>query len=122
MIARIAVLILAFLDGAWMVYDGVHVMVSGVYSGPSKPGPWSDVVSAVGIDPLSLGPVFVILGLIWLVSLAGLLFRQGWGRWLAGIAAVATLWYLPVGTVFSVIVLILLAAFRRAFAKSISSN
>jgi hypothetical protein len=51
---------------------------------------------------------FLALGLAGMVALAGFLFRAPWG-WAAMVSlAVATLWYLPFGTVSSVVQLVLL--------------
>jgi hypothetical protein len=52
--------------------------------------------------------IFVAYGLSWLVIALAFLLRAQWA-WLAMfVAAVATLWYLPVGTLFGLIQLLLL--------------
>jgi hypothetical protein len=51
---------------------------------------------------------FVALGAAGLAALGLLLARSGLGRPAMIAAAVATLWYLPVGTVTSVLVIVLL--------------
>jgi hypothetical protein len=58
--------------------------------------------------------IFVVGGLSWLVSTLGLAFRSGWALPAMLIAAVATLWYLPVGTIFSIIQMAGLIWLRRA--------
>jgi len=108
MALKIITALVALLAGEWMIFDGVHVMMRGKYFGPEKPGPWSIVFIKMGVDPFRLGPLFVGLGLLWIVFLVALLTGQKWGWYGAVATAVATLWYLPVGTVLSVIYLVLL--------------
>lgn len=103
-------IVLSTLTGLWMAVDGNNVLRTGKYMGPEKPGPWANLVRAVGIDPFALGPVFVVLGLAWLAGVAGLAQGNEWGRWVLIACSVASLWYLPIGTVTSVVVLVLLVA------------
>lgn len=108
MISKIITSLLALLTGGWMIFDGVHVMVYGKYFGPAKPGPWSLLFSGVGIDPFRLGPLFVMFGILWLGFLAAMLYGKKWGWYGAVIMAICSLWYLPLGTVGSVVYLIVL--------------
>jgi len=110
---RILTIILAFLNGAYMLFDGAYVMLNGKYFGPAKPGPWSALFAKINIDVFKLGPLFIVWGLAWLT----LAFLIGQKRKIAktlglGIA-VLTLWYLPVGTLISVVVIISLLS-RKA--------
>ena len=66
MIVKILVSLIALAVGGWMIFDGIHVLSTGKYFGPDKPGPWSDLVAAVGIEPFGLGPVFITFGTLWL--------------------------------------------------------
>lgn len=104
------------IQGGWMVFDGLHVLSTGRYFGPVKPGPWSDLVSSLGVDPYRLGGLFVGLGTEWLLSSFALLLlrAEGWPRIGLAVAAAGSLWYLPVGTVLSLLTLGLLGAERRA--------
>jgi len=106
-IYRRVVLLVSLITGAWMMIDGVYNLVTGRYIGGTV-GPWSRLVSSVGLHPQHLGLVFVIFGLAWGVALAG--FRQGagWGWWAEVAVSVATLWYLWIGTLLSVVCLLLL--------------
>jgi hypothetical protein len=103
-------LILALIEGLWMTFDGMHALVVGDYvTPPSGPragelGPWSGIVSAIGIPPRSTAMklIFVVYGSSWLsVALAWAVgARRARGAMLA--AALATLWYLPVGILFGI--------------------
>ena len=102
---KILVLILSFLNGGYMLIDGIYVMARGRYIGPPKPGPWSNVFEIFKIDVFKLGPMFIIFGILWLVWAFGLLTNQSWAFGLGIVVAIITLWYLPVGTVISLFIL-----------------
>jgi hypothetical protein len=113
---RIILVTLAVIEGLWMTFDGTRALTVGDYvtrstgSHAGELGPWRRVVTAVGIPPRSTAMklIFVIYGLSWLVIALAFLLRAQWA-WLAMfVAAVATLWYLPVGTLFGLIQLVLL--------------
>lgn len=108
MIAKIITSLIALLVGGWMIFDGIHVLATGKYFGPEKPGLWSDLVAAIGVDPFKLGPLFIAFGVLWFLFLAAMLLRQSWGWQPALLTAVLTLWYLPVGTVLSLLYILLL--------------
>jgi hypothetical protein len=108
MIGKIILTVIGLLVGGWMLFDGIHVMLRGKYFGPEKPGPWSALFIRAGIDPFKLGPLFVTFGLLWILFLIAMLSGQTWGRWGAIAIAIATLWYLPVGTVLSIVFLVTL--------------
>jgi hypothetical protein len=108
MIRRIVLVILIFPMALWMLFDGIHVLVEGKYFGPPKPGPWSILFIKAGIDPFSLGPMFILFGVAWLVCLSAFLARQTWGRPAMLAMAVLSLWYLPFGTFSAVLCIALL--------------
>lgn len=97
-----------------MLADGVRNLLTGTYFGGGALGPWSGLVAATGLDPHHFGAVFTLLGLAWLVAVAGLLARAPWGWWASVAIGVLTLWYTPVGTVLAVVWLVLLVLFTRA--------
>jgi hypothetical protein len=110
------IIALAMLQGAWLVFDGVRAFTVGDYvtatSGPraGQLGPWSKIVAAVGFEPRGM-PVKLLhvgCGVAWMV--AGTCFALGatFAWRLVLVCAVCTLWYLPIGTVASLIVLGLL--------------
>ena len=105
---KILLTILAALNGSYMLLDGIYVLLKGKYIGPEKPGPWSSLLTRFDIDVFKLGPVFISFGILWLLWLYGLLTQQHWAYSLGIAISIATLWYLPVGTVFSLIVLAVL--------------
>ncbi len=105
---KIALTIIALLNGLWMLADGIHVMLKGKYMGPPQPGPWRKVFEFADIDPLSLGPLFIVFGVAWLVSIIILHSSFAGATHLAMAIAVASLWYLPVGTLLSVVFIVLL--------------
>ena len=118
---RLALVALGLVEGAWMTFDGTRALTvgdyvtasSGVHAG--QLGPWNFVVNAVGIPPRStaMKVIFVVYGLSWLIIGLGLAFRSVWALPAMLIAAIATLWYLPVGTIFGVVQLAGLIWLRR---------
>jgi hypothetical protein len=119
-ILRVVITILALGPGFFMTFDGTRALVVGDYVTPSRGpyagqlGPWSDVVAAVGIPPRStpMKAAFVACGLAWLVANAAFFRRAPAGARMLAAISVLTLWYLPIGTIVSVAVLIGLAILR----------
>lgn len=118
------VLALAFAEGGWLAFDGGRALVVGDYVTPrSSPsagqlGPWSKIVSAVGIEPRStlMKSIHLVLGVVWLGVMVCFAMGLPWA-WTAMLAcAVLGLWYLPFGSVLSVvqILLLLLPPLRRS--------
>ena len=105
---KILITILGLLNGVYMLLDGLFVLFKGKYIGPEKPGPWANLFYKLNIDVFKLGPLFIIFGLLWLTLVFSLWTNQTW-TYVFGLAiSILTLWYLPVGTIFSVIVLLVL--------------
>jgi hypothetical protein len=110
----VLLVLLALSTGGWQVVDGIRVLRTGRYFGPPTPGPWRHLVSAVGVDPFDMGVPFVILGAAWLVTPAALLLTGSPVAWWALlVTAVATLWYLPVGTLFALLTIAVLVISRQ---------
>jgi hypothetical protein len=110
---KLIVVILSFINGAFMLIDGIHVMLKGKYIGPAKPGPWAGLFENFNVDVFKLGPLFVLFGVLWLTLLIGIWTSQSWAFAFGVILSLLTLWYLPVGTAISLLVLLLLI-FARA--------
>ena len=109
---KYTVLILSLINGLWMLIDGIYVLLNGKYIGPEKPGPWASVISVTGIDVFKLGPMFVIFGMGWLAFVVGLYLSSSWAYWFGMITAILTLWYLPFGTIISLLTLVGLILFK----------
>lgn len=110
------VVVLALVEGGWLALDGGHALVTGDYVTPSS-GPhagelglWSKVVAAVGIAPRStfMKSVHLIIGSIWIVMIVCFVARLSWAWTGMLVCAVAGMWYLPFGTLLSVIQILLL--------------
>jgi hypothetical protein len=110
------VVALALLQGGWLVFDGGRALIVGDYvtprSGPhaGQLGPWSRIVSALGLEPRStvIKCLHLFLGIAWLIALIIFVVRPASGWWVLLGCAAASLWYLPVGTLMSVVVMALL--------------
>ena len=100
--------LLGVVVASWFIFDGIHVLVKGKYFGPPEPGPWASVVKFFGINPFSLGVPFIILGFMWLISSYGVFSHQLWAPLFTLMVAIMSIWYLPIGTVISVLILALI--------------
>jgi len=129
-VLRSCIIVLALGPGLFMTFDGLRALILGDYLTPTtgpyagQLGPWSSVLSAVGIAPRSstMKILFVMSGVTWLGATAGFLRRTPWSARALAVLAVATLWYLPVGTLMSTLVLIGLALLRRQSNTSLQKN
>lgn len=116
-VLRGCIIFLGLGPGLFMAFDGLRALIIGDYltrkAGrfAGQLGPWSSVVSAVGIAPRSavMKIIFVLFGLAWLGAVAGFVRHSRRSTGILVVLAVATLWYLPVGTLVSALVLIGLA-------------
>ena len=108
--------LLIVINAGYMVVDGVHAFATGDYITPKtgasagQLGPWSKVIQAVGLDPRSnlVKSLLIFQGVVTLALLVCYLFQVPWAANALKVAAIAGLWYLPVGTVINILVLVLL--------------
>ncbi len=107
-VSKIILLGVFLLQGGYMLFDGIHKLVTGSYF-RSQLGPWANLVSAVGISPNAMAPAFIVLGALWLMGAAAFLFNLRWSRPLLTFLSIISLAYLIFGTVLSVVALVLLA-------------
>jgi hypothetical protein len=105
---KLLVTILGLLNGGYMLLDGLYVLFKGKYIGPEKPGPWASLFYKLNVDVFKLGPLFIVFGLLWLAWIYALLTKQDWAYGFGIFVSIATLWYLPVGTLFSGIIFLML--------------
>ncbi len=124
---RSIIIILSVLQAGWMTFDGARALTAGDYTTPASGeyagqlGPWARIVKAVGIEPRStlMKSIFVFYGLAWLIVTSFFAQKLQWTWWAMLIAAAGSLWYLPIGTVSSLIQIALLLLLRR---QSISND
>ena len=105
---KIIITLLSLLNGGYMLIDGMYVFVNGKYIGPQKPGPWANIFYKLNIDVYKLGPMFILFGIAWFAFLFTLWTNNSKAYAMGMAISVLTLWYLPVGTVISIIVMALL--------------
>ena len=87
---------LVLLNGGWMAFDGGHAFIVGDYVTPKSGqfagtlGPWSKIVSAVGIELGStlMKSVFIIYGLAYLTAMGAFLLGSTSAWWALIVLAV----------------------------------
>ena len=107
---------LAMFVGGWFAFEGGRALAVGDYITPKSGshagqlGPWSKVVSAVGIEPRStlMKSIFLAYGIVWLAVIVCFILKLEWAWWGMLIAAAGSLWYLPFGTLLGIMQVILL--------------
>ena len=110
------VVALTIVNAGWMVFDGTRALTVGDYVTPQtgeyagQLGPWSTLVKAIGIEPRStlMKLIFVAYGVVTIFIAICFALELPWAWWGMVIASVLGLWYLPVGTIMNIIVLVLL--------------
>jgi len=118
---NLMIALLALGEAGYMALDGIRALIVGDYITPGRGrfagqiGPWSAVVSAIGIAPRStlMKGIFAAYGLAWLAVIVAYLAGARWAWRAMLLAAVFSLWYLPLGTLFSLLVIGLLVMERR---------
>jgi hypothetical protein len=110
------VVALSIINAGWMVFDGTRALTVGDYVTPQtgeyagQLGPWSMFVKAIGIEPRStlMKFVFVAYGVVTIFIAICFALELPWAWWGMVMTSVLGLWYLPVGTIMNIIVLVLL--------------
>lgn len=110
---KILITLLGLLNGCYMLLDGIFVMIKGKYIGPEKPGPWAILFYKLDVNVFKLGPLFIIFGLLWLTWIFALWTNHSRAFPFGIVLGFLTLWYLPFGTFFSVIILVVLLAYKQ---------
>lgn len=109
-------IVLALIEAGWMTFDGTRAFVVGDYVTPKtgeyagQLGPWTKIVAVVGIEPRSslMKAIFIIYGIAWLAMIVCHALGYRWAWWAMLFAAIGALWYLWIGTVANVIIIVLL--------------
>ena len=120
--------ILVLFTAGWMLFDGTRALLVGDYVTPTtgeyagQLGPWANLVEAVGLEPRSalMKSIFVLYGALALTMLVCYLLGYPWAPGALIVVCFLGLWYLPFGTITSLVVLFLLLSGRRRPA-SVSS-
>src|SRR5262245_12635493 len=87
---RWVVLLLALIQAGWLMFDGTRALIAGDFVTPSSGphagqlGPWSRLVSAVGLEPRStlIKVLHLLLGVAWLAAAILFVMRPPAGWWM----------------------------------------
>lgn len=108
MTMKILITILGLLNGGYMLIDGIYVLLKGKFIGPEKPGSWANLFYKFDVNVFKLGPLFIVFGLLWLAWVISLWTNQSWSNVFGIIVSILSLWYLPVGTILSIAIMLIL--------------
>jgi uncharacterized membrane protein HdeD (DUF308 family) len=111
----IAIAILSFILGAWLIFDSTRKLLTGYYTGEQTIGlgPWATIVSALGVRPADMAFPFLFLGIIWIVNGAIVLLGAS-TRYERTIAiSIVTLFYALPGTLVGIFNIVLSLRERR---------
>ena len=119
-ITRFIIILLALLNTGFMTYDGMHAFITGDYIRPTtgeyagQLGPWTNVTETLGFDPLSplMKSIFVIYGLVGLFITVAFIRHKPWARKGLIVFNILAIWYFFVGTLSSVVQIVLLVLYR----------
>lgn len=125
MTLRIIIILLSLLNAAYMAFDGGRALITGDYIRPAdgdyagQLGPWTKIVTAIGIDPMStlMKSIFLIIGIYGIVATLCFAFNAQYGWKLLLVFSILSIWNLMFGTISSALVIILLLIWRWKFAE-----
>ena len=117
---RVVILVFTAIEAGWLALDGTRALLVGDFitprSGPyaGQIGPWRHVVERLGVNPrgTAMKVFFAVYGWLWLLLGVAFAWGASWSRTAMLVAAVGTLWFLPFGTIASVVQIVLLVALR----------
>jgi hypothetical protein len=115
-IIKWSVVLLAVFNFGYMAFDGGRALIKGDYIRPSSGdyagqlGPWSKLVSRIGINPESttMKVIFLSWGLIGLAITLCFVLNMNWAIKGLIVMNFLSLWYLVPGTISSALQIILL--------------
>ena len=115
-IIKWVVVFLALMNFGFMAFDGSRALVKGDYIRPKSGeyagqlGPWSKLVSKIGINPESttMKVIFLIWGLTGLFITVCFILKMSWAVNGLIMINILSLWYLVPGTISSAIQVVLL--------------
>jgi hypothetical protein len=102
-----------FVQAVGMLVDAFQLM-RGVTIPIEEMWMWARVVEGVGLDPARFGPVFLVYAIAWIIVTVAVLRGHPGAQKPAAIVAIASLWYLVMGTCLSVIYLFALSTMRES--------
>ena len=119
-VLKTALILCVVVEAGWMAFDGGRAIIVGDYVTPrtgqyaGQLGPWSRLVQAVGLQSRGtlMKSIFLVYGVGWLLVGAAYLAGLSWSWWGMLLLAIGALWYLPFGTLLSVIQIVLLLVLR----------
>ena len=108
---RWTMLFSGLVQGIWMLVDAFQLMRRSA-SRFSSGEVWDRMIRSLGVDPVTLGPVLLVLGILWIAATLALAFGMRRAYRPAIVIACASLWSALPGTIVAVIFLYALSTMR----------
>jgi hypothetical protein len=114
------IVLLCFLNSAYMLIDGCQALITGDYIRPESGeyagqlGPWAALFQKAGVDPMSriMMSAFVVFGLAGLIINYAFLRNRKWSWNGILVYNILVSWYLVMGTISSLLQITLLLLMR----------
>jgi hypothetical protein len=108
---RWTVVFSGLVQAIWMLVDAFQLLRRSPnrYSSGEV---WDRLVRAIGLDPIQVGPVLLVFGILWLLITLALASGRRRAYKPAIVLACASLWYALPGTIVAVIFLFALSTMR----------
>src|SRR5947207_1038616 len=119
--ASIALAAIACLQSSYMIIDGIHDLTTGSYI-VGKVGPWAILVRAAGFNEHSMGPVFICVGVLWLLGCITLFVSPRRSMHVLIVAAIVTLLYPLFGTLLAIVALVTIWKQRYSMTSASSGS
>ena len=100
---RIVTIILALILGIYMLFNGVfELFTNRLFEEEHIPRPWMAIVNGLGMNVVTLGPIFIVWATAWFYFAYLLLNKERHAYIIGVMISVLTLAYFPFGTIISV--------------------
>jgi hypothetical protein len=99
------------VQGIWMLVDAFQLLRHSP-SRFSSGEVWDRLVHSIGLDPYRMGPLLLVLGILWLLVTVALALGRARAYRSAIVIACASLWYALPGTIVALIFLFALSTMR----------
>jgi hypothetical protein len=127
MVLKIIIILLSLLNAGYMAFDGGRALIVGDYIRPKagayagQLGPWTKIVSAIGIDPMStlMKCIFLLIGIYGVIAALCFAFNVSAGWKMLLVFCILSIWNLMFGTMSCVLVILFMVMWKWKYALQV---